>query len=40
VIIAFNENALDLHAWIKVRWMGADGKTSLIETTVRPHPLQ
>ena len=33
VIIAFNEKRLDLHTWIKLRWMGADGKNQMIETT-------
>ena len=33
VIIAFNEGKLDLHTWIKLRWMDVHGKTSMIETT-------
>ncbi|MBS1581934.1 MAG: DNA-directed RNA polymerase subunit beta' [Bacteroidetes bacterium] len=32
--IAYNEGKVDMHAWIKVRWAGKDGKTQLIETTV------
>ncbi len=34
VTIAYNERQIDLHAWIKVRWTGVDGKSQLIETTV------
>ncbi len=34
VVIAYNENRVDLHAWIKVRWTGVDGKSQIIETTV------
>ncbi|MBX2980411.1 MAG: DNA-directed RNA polymerase subunit beta' [Flavobacteriales bacterium] len=33
VIIAFNEKRLELHTWIKLRWVGADGKPQMIETT-------
>ena len=33
VIIAYNENQLDLHTWIKLRWSDKDGKTQMIETT-------
>ena len=33
VIIAYNENQLDLHTWIKLRWTDAEGKTHMIETT-------
>ncbi|MCB0768168.1 MAG: DNA-directed RNA polymerase subunit beta', partial [Flavobacteriales bacterium] len=33
VIIAYNENQLDLHTWIKLRWADAEGKTRMIETT-------
>jgi DNA-directed RNA polymerase subunit beta' len=33
VTIAFNEGKLDLHAYIKVRWMDVEGKTSIIDTT-------
>ncbi|MBL8001648.1 MAG: DNA-directed RNA polymerase subunit beta' [Flavobacteriales bacterium] len=34
VTIAYNEGQVDLHAYIKVRWTGVDGKSQLIETTV------
>ncbi|HEY0977888.1 MAG TPA: DNA-directed RNA polymerase subunit beta' [Flavobacteriales bacterium] len=34
VVIAHNENQVDLHTWIKVRWPGLDGKNQIIETTV------
>ncbi len=34
VTIAYNEGQVDLHAFIKVRWTGTDGKSQLIETTV------
>ena len=33
VIIAYNENQLDLHTWIKLRWTDANGKSHMIETT-------
>jgi len=33
VTIAFNEGKLDLHAYIKVRWLGVDGTSSIIDTT-------
>jgi DNA-directed RNA polymerase subunit beta' len=33
VIIAYNEKRLDMHAWIKLRWLDANGKSSMIETT-------
>ena len=33
VIIAYNEKQLDLHTFIKLRWVGIDGKPQMIETT-------
>ncbi|MCB9169897.1 MAG: DNA-directed RNA polymerase subunit beta' [Flavobacteriales bacterium] len=33
VIIAYNEDRLDMHAHIKLRWAGPDGRTQMIETT-------